>query len=219
MMSKSCKDNITSTDLVESRISEITTAAAEIEIGIVITKFSDFLCDMINMFNQKSKTNGDVCDDVQMFEATNKVLTSAWSDIIQGMIQNRITRSVMLDIQTRTEKLFASINDTLTVVEDIQNNQNLVPYLASRSEKYNIQMKKSRGPHDRLKIDARVISKHVKRNIIILDVDKEAILTISSHDIRDSIELIYNPPCPAYPGGHFDAYVRRESGKAPIVNI
>ena len=100
----------------------------------------------------------NVCGDVQMFEETNKVLTSAWSEIIRGMIQNRITRSVMLDIQTRTEKLFASINDTLTVVKDTEQPK-LVPYLASRSEKYNIQMKKSRGPHDRLRIDARVISK------------------------------------------------------------
>ena len=37
---------------------------------------------------------------------------------------------------------------------------------------------------------------------------KEPILTISSHDINKSIELIYNPPCPVYPEGHFDAYVR-----------
>ena len=56
MISKSCEDNITSTDLVESRISEITTAVAEIEIGNVITKLSDFLCGMINMLNQKTKS-------------------------------------------------------------------------------------------------------------------------------------------------------------------
>ena len=102
--------------------------------------------------------------------------------------------------------MFASINHTLTVVKDTEQPKQLVPYLASRAARYNIQMKKLRGPHDRLRIDARVISKRVKRNIIILDVDKKPILTISSHDIRYSIALIYNPPCPLYPGGHFDAY-------------
>ena len=75
-------------------------------------------------------------------------------------------------------------------------------------------MKKSRGPYVQLKTDARIISKHLKRNIIILDVNREAILTISSHDIRDNIELIYYPPSPLYPGGHFDAYVKGEVVKA-----
>ena len=87
-----------------------------------------------------------------------------------------------------------------------------MPDLSTRLKKYNNEMKKSRGPHVQLKTDARMISEHLKRNIIILDVNRKAILTISSHDIRDSIELIYYPPCLEYPGGHFDAYVRWESG-------
>ena len=78
---------------------------AKIELGTVITKFSDSLCDMMNVFSQKSTTDGNVCDDVQMLEATNKVLTSAWSEIIRGMLQNRIVRSIMLDIQKRTEEV------------------------------------------------------------------------------------------------------------------
>ena len=49
-----------------------------------------------------------------------------------------------------------------------------------------------------------------------MDVDKEEILTISYRYTRASIKLIYNPPCHAYPGGHFDAYVKGEVVKAPV---
>ena len=48
-----------------------------------------------------------------------------------------------------------------------------------------------------------------------MDVDKETVLTIPSYVSRDSIKLIYNPPCPVYPGGHFDAYVDGEVVEAP----
>ena len=211
LMSKSRNDNITATDLVRPYTSKITKASAEIEIGIVITKFSEFLSGMINMFSMKKGVDGHVRGDVQILEATNKVLTSAWSDIIRGMLLYRIRRSVVLDIQWKTEELFHSkyvfaryfyfneIADTLHFKP--------LPDLSNRLGEYNNQIMSSRGPHVRTKIDAQVISKRVGRNIIILDVDKEPILTISSRDIRDSIELIYNPPCPAYPGGHFDAHV------------
>ena len=76
------------------------------------------------------------------------------------------------------------------------------------------QMRKSRGSHVRLKVDARIICKLYARDIIILDVDREKILTIPSYVTRDSIKLVYNPPCPAYSGGHFDAYIREEVVKA-----
>ena len=98
----------------------------------------------------------------------------------------------------------------------IQYKHNPLPDLSTRLKEYNNEMKKSRGPHVQLKTDARMISKHLERNIIILDVNRNVILTISSHDIRESIELIYNPPCPEYPGGHFDAYVDGKVVEAPI---
>ena len=205
--------SITATDLVKSYTSEITEAAAEIEIGIVITKFSEFLSGMIHMFSSKKGVDGHVRDNVQMLEVTNKVLTSAWSDIIRGMLENRFRRSVMLDIYETTRKLFASTEELL--VRDIHRFEGTKPHkplpvLSNRLREYYNQIKMSRGPHLRTKIDARVISKQAKLNIIILEVDKEPILTISSHDIHKSIELIYNPPCLQYPGGHFDAYVRGE---------
>ena len=171
---------------------------------------------MIHRFNSKKGVEGHLRDDVQMLEAANTVLTSAWNDNIQGMVQYRIRRSVMLDIQRKIEELFARTEKLLAcnlhhrgkTKLRIPYHYELLPDFSNRSIEYNNLAKRSRGPHMRTKIDAHVISKHLERNIIILDVDKQPILSISSHDIRDSIELIYNPPCPAYPGGHFDAYVR-----------
>ena len=211
LMSDSQNGRIAAKYLVRSYTSKITKGAAKIEIVNVITKFSEFLSDMINMFSSKTGVEGR--DDVQILEATNKVLTSAWSDIIRGMLQYKIRISVMFDIKKKTEKLFASTKGVFA--RNFYHKGNTkhfkpLPDLSNRLGEYYKQIKRSRGPHVRTKIVAQVISKHVRRNIIILDVDKEPILTISSHDIRDSIELIYNPPCPAYPGGHFDAYVRGE---------
>ena len=240
LMLKFQTGNITATDLLGSNTSKITAAAEKIEIGTALTKFSEFLCHKLNMFSQKSKTDksvcnvqikcsdvscdmmkifshesttdGCVCDDVQMLEATNKVLTSEWSGIIRGMLQYRITRSMMFDIRERMDKLFASIKDKLTDSRDsiqyaLRNTRQYKPSTdwSIRLREY-INIKKSGGPPVRSKTVLRMISKYSEQNIIILDVDKEQILTVSPA-IRDSIELIYNPPCSAYPGGHFDAYV------------
>ena len=201
----------TATDLVKLYTSKITKATAEIKIGMVITKFSEFLSVMMNMYSSKTGVDGHVRDNDQMLEVTNKVLTSAWSDIIRGMVQYRIRESVMLDIHRKTRELFESTKKLF--VREIHHRENTnhfkpLPVLSNRLREYNNQIKMSRGPQMRTKIDARVISKHGKCNIIILDVDKEPILTISSHDIQKSIKLIYNPPCPLYPGGYFDAYVK-----------
>ena len=113
----------------------------------------------------------------------------------------------MLDVQEKTKKLFASISHTRTIV-GYTGQLERFPLESNRSKIYNNQMKELRGPHVRLKLDARIISKQEKCTLVILDVGKDPILTISSHDIRDSIELVYNPPCSAFPGGHFDAYVK-----------
>ena len=212
-------------DSVASKRSEITAAADKIEVGIVITQFSDLLCGMVNVLSHKTKADGHVCDDVHMLEVTKEVLTSAWSEIIQGMLVNRITRSVFPEIQIRLEEFFASKlrylyqyrkgPRKLMTQNTIQYRYNPLPDLSTRLKKYNNEMKKSRGPHVQLKTDARMIYKHLKRNIIVLDVNGDTILIISSHDIGCSSELIYNPPCPAYPGGHFDAYVGGKMVKVP----
>ena len=55
---------------VASKRSEIRAAAEKIEVGIVITQFSDLLCGMVNVLSQKTKTDGYVCDDVHMLEVT-----------------------------------------------------------------------------------------------------------------------------------------------------
>ena len=215
LISKSGVGNITGADLIRSYAHEITIAATAIEIGNVITKFADFLCGMMNVFCQKSKADSSVCDDGQMLKATSEVLTSAWSEIIHGMLLNRIAQSVIFYIQAKMEEVFTSVKKRLIFWSDAYFPDSIIhskqrkplPDLSSRLKEYNNQMKKSRDPHVPSMIDARILSKYLACNIIILDVDKEPIITISSPDIRDSIELIYNPPCPTYPGGHFDAYV------------
>ena len=62
---------------------------------------------MVNELNQKTKAPGYVRDDVHMLQVTNEVLTSAWSEIILGMLENRIIRSISPRIQMRTDELFA----------------------------------------------------------------------------------------------------------------
>ena len=192
-------------------------AAENIEVGIIIAQFSDLLCGMVNVLNQKTKADGYVCDDVHMLEVTNEVLTSAWSEIIRGMLENRIIRSILPEIQKRTKEgidvkfryLYRSRTGHKKLMKQntIQYKHKPLPDLSTRLKEYNNEMKKSRGPHVQQKTVARMISKRWERNIIILDSNKEAISTIPSHDIRNSIALIYNPPCPEYLGGHFDAYV------------
>ena len=228
LISRSRNSSITARDLVISYIREIKTHASEIEIeiGVVITKFSYFLCNMMTEFNQNSATYNRVLGDDRMILATTKVLTSTWSDVIRGMLENRIIRSVMFDKQERMEELFEGVKPR--VRRELQIHQHfiqsrvretkqyeLLPDFSSRLIEYNNQQKKSHSPLVKLKTEARVLSKLLNRNIAILDADKEPILTISSHDIRDSIELVYNPPCHEYPEGHFDAHVRGKVVKVP----
>ena len=219
-------NSVTATDL-ESFTHEIRKAASKIEIGTVMTKFSDILYDMMNVFSQKSATYGNVCDDDRMLEATNEVLTSAWSEIIRGMLQNRIVRSLMIAIREKTKELFKLESRALFEIMEnyfktlnefksrlIEEQKHIKPMKREQHSSYRLsinQMRKSRrGPHVQLKVDARIMCKFHVCDIIMLDVDRETILTIPSHVIHDSIKLIYNPPCPAYPEGHFDAYVDGE---------
>ena len=146
--------------------------------------------------------------------------------LFKEILENRIPRSVMRNIEWWTKKLFSSKNDTLSVksgsIPELLRNlrektkqQKPLPYLTSRLREYHNQLKKLGGPRVRSKTDARMLSKHLEHNIILLDVDKDTILTISAPEIRETIELIYNPPCLAYSGGHFDAIVEGEIGKVP----
>ena len=134
---------------------------------------------MVNVLSQKTKADGYVCDDVHMLEVTSEVLTSAWSEIIRGMLENRIIRSVFPGIQKRTEKWFAlklrylyqylKGHTELIKQNTIQYKHNPLPDLSTRLKEYNNEMKKSRGPHVQLKTDARMISKHLGRNIIYFE--------------------------------------------------
>ena len=56
----------------------------------------------------------------------------------------------------------------------------------------------------------QILSKYFKRNIIILDADKKAILEISSPENRGTIKLIYKSLGRSYLGGYFNAYIESE---------
>ena len=107
--------SITVADLVESNASEIKTAAAMIEIENMIKKSFDLFCDRTSVFRENKKADVYVCDDVQMLEAASEVVTTAWSDIIQEVLQTRIGRSSMLDLQERMEELCSPTIDSARI--------------------------------------------------------------------------------------------------------
>ena len=122
---------------------------------------------------------------------------------------------VKLELRTLLKYMrYAGLRGQLSHHDDLKSSDTIRTKQEQRSSnrltEFINQMRKSRGSHVRLKIDARIICKRSARDIIILDVDRETILTIPSYGNHDSIELIYNPPCPLYPGGHFDVYNRGE---------
>ena len=89
--------------------STISATVEKIDIKTVIKKFSDFIVDRINEFNQKTNTINTSytrysCDDTEMLESTNEVLTFEWCDIIRSLVQRRVTQSLMYDLQRRTTK-------------------------------------------------------------------------------------------------------------------
>ena len=79
------------------------------------------------------------------------------------------------DIHNTTQGLFASTEELLDRdfhFIEITKHYKPSPDLSNRLIEYNNHIKRPRGPHVRTKIDARVISKRVRRNIIILDAEK-----------------------------------------------
>ena len=66
---------------------------------------------------------------------------------------------------------------------------------------------KTRGLHMQPMTEARIASKYMAGNVIILDTDKDEILAIWYPENRETFQLIYNPACAAYPRGYFDAYI------------
>ena len=223
LMSNIRNGSDTATDLVQSHMSKIKSTAAKIEIGIVTAKFSDILCDKIHVFIQKTKADGSFRDDDHMIETASIVLISVWSGIIQEMLKNRITQSLFLDLQVRTVELFKSISGTLSADGEMVIEKDLITKLntttiyhssaciklSSRLKEYDKCLKETRCLRmGRISV-ARMLTKYIKRGIVILDDDQDEILHITCPENRSSIviELKYNPPCRAYPAGYFEAFL------------
>ena len=195
--------------------SKITTTAEKINIDILIEQFSVCLCNKISQF-QQSKACEYSCDDKEMFEAINNVLTSVWCDNVRFVIQSRISRSLMLDSQKETTQIYSAINQFLDskhrrmskykdTEHEFSKSKQTLQTLSIRLQKCYIYQKKSYTPQMQAMTEANFSSKHLKRNIIFSDVDKETIHTISSPENSETCEFIYNPPSLAFPDGHYDA--------------
>ena len=68
----------------------------------------------------------------------------------------------------------------------------------------------TKSPLMRLMIESRIISTYCECNIIILDVDKNMILRISTPECNKTLKMIYDPPSREYPNGHFKKYINGE---------
>ena len=202
LMSKSLNGSITSTDVI--------TVIPVIDITSAISKISDLFADNMNTFIPNIPGVGYIEDDGQMLEATNKVLTSVCSDIIRAVVQSRIYHAFMLDLREKAMSSYSFIYEKLpNVVEtDYKNTpeskfSDVVSTYSARvvEETRDLRMRSVSS------INARLTSEYYNYNIIILDVDREVIATYSKPGkYRTTIQLVFNPPCCEFPGGHYDVY-------------
>ena len=211
-VSNSLNGSINSTDM-SSVITEISVTAAEIDITTAISKMSDSLADSISTCIQNMAEVRCINNDGAMLEATNKVLTSVCSDIIRSMVHNRIYHAIMLDLREKTMRSFSSIYEKLVNAKQKFRNKSESKYsdIVSRCSSRVEQGTRELLMRSTTETHARLICECFKCNIIILDVDKEVIVTYSSPEYNKTIQLVYNPPCCEFPGGHYDVYKERGS--------
>ena len=205
LVSKYLNGSVISTDK-GSVNTEITVTAAKIDITNAISKFSDSLDNRMSTFITNLHDFGYIIDDGPMLEAAVKVLTSVCSDIIRSMVQNRICHALMVDVRARTMRSFSSIHKMLSNAKSVFKTTSEFKYsdIVSRySSRVQEDLFKMRSTTE---TDARLTFESHNRNIIILDVDKEVIITYSSPENYGTIQLVYNPPCCVFPGGHYDVY-------------
>ena len=206
------------------------------EVGILFStsvyKIADFIAAEINTFILNTVTVGYFSDDGQMLEATNKVLTSVCCDIVRSVIEKKITEAFMLDSREMTMGLYSSIYDKLSNMtkykrpisfssrssktDSLSQSSKTCSNYSKVSEEMTLRLKehykdmmKTRGRHimqSMTEAAARVLIKNLQINIIILDVDQEVIIKFSSQDSLETIQLVYNPPCCVFRGGHYDVY-------------
>ena len=223
LKSKSGEGNFLATDLL-SNTPMIATTAEIIDIGIFIENVSVWLGDKITQF-QKKRTDEYLCNDTEMLEAIYCVLTSVWSDHIQFMVQNRI----WLDLRRYTMLAYSLTTQTLqekfyltTLIRDFDEDRqveyrNLESARIRASQKLSCRLKEiyrdwieSYEPQMWLMTEARLESKYAETNFIILDAEQEVIFEISFPENLVTCKLIYNPPTPEFPEGHYyDLETRR----------
>ena len=186
LVSKSLNGSITSAD-VSSIITEITATAAENAITTAISKISDLLAGYINTFIQNVPEVGYINDDDQILEAMNKVLTSVCSDIIRSSIESRIIKALMLDLQENTLRSYSLIYEKLSNYYEIPMKNtpafkysNIISGYSSRV----LEGTDCLRTQSMTESEARLASRYFNRNIIILDVDREVIVTYSSPENR-----------------------------------
>ena len=203
---------------LRSITSEITATAEKIDIENLIGIFSVCLGNSLTQFH-KTKACEYLCDEKEILEAIKNVLATVWSDKIRFMIQSRISRKLMLDLQRGTTHILNSlINKLLNSCRDChrisyweKNNQfsksehiHALQTLSSRLKKLYVDNGKSRAPQMWTVTEVRMETIHSEYDSVILDVDRETILRISSPGNEYFRVLIYNPPYLASPEHHDD---------------
>ena len=192
--------------------SQIEAAAEKIEIETTITKFADIIIHGISVDENSTGMFMSSFDDMNIPEATHKILLSTWSDIICSIVQRRIELSVVLNVQEESMRdLYETICMDVPFAIQMKFTRELMRRESSDASRRATEMCKdlmeTRYLHVPSITEARLLSESEKFTIIILDVDKEKIIQIHSLEkCEKTIELIYYPPSPTYPTGHYDAY-------------
>ena len=200
LVSKYLNGCVTSTD-ISSVTAEITATAAKINLTSAISRIADSLDDKMSTFITNLHDFSYFIDDGPMLGATFKVLTSVCCDTIRSMVQSRTYR-LLMRARTMRSLSNASLSNAETDFKTRSKFKysDIVSRYSSRVRDDSINMRST------TETNARLITESYKRNIIILDADKEVIVTFASPKIYRTIQLIYNPPCREFPGGHYDVY-------------
>ena len=176
--------------IMESDVSSDRTIAAiteQIDIGIVLRKFSDSLVDQINTINQRMNADDYLQHDEELPEETYSVLTSTCSDIIRAVVNCSITHSLVFDLQNEVTRQLQSIYQTLSingVLSNMRNRSLFTSQSSRRVKELYTDLRKERGLRLHSMTEARSYSRYVGYTIIIMDIDKETVIKNSAFQKR-----------------------------------
>ena len=202
--------------IIVSDLNSVTSALAviteEIDIGIVIERFSDLLVDQMHTINRRTEAADYLLREQLPGEALS-YLTSVCSGIVSAVVQCSITNSLVFDLQKETTRLCQSTYRTLSincVLSNIRNRSTYTSQSSRRLTELYKDLKNKRGRYMHSMTEARILSRVMECSLIIMDVDKEAVITIPYPQNDETIRIIYQPPSGTFPVGQYCALVDEE---------